>query len=110
MVLAEKPERLNSLITCPYHSWAFDMDGNLRATPHVRDSDIHDHVEMSNDSLSLNEIRSVIWRTVIYVNLLGSTPTFNDLAADLKKRWAEFETPLYFSGEDSLFSLTVNCT
>ena len=85
MVLAEKPERLNSLITCPYHAWAFDMDGNLRATPHVRDSDIHDHVEMSNDSLSLNEIRSVIWRTVIYVNLLGSTPKLNDLAADLRK-------------------------
>ena len=85
------------------------MDSNLSATPHVGGSDIHNHVEISFDRLSLNETRSVIWRDVIFVNLSGSASEFDHVAADLRTRWAEIETPLYFSGQDSLFLLTIDC-
>mgnify|MGYP001235960393 CR=1 FL=1 len=62
------------------------MNVNLRATPHLGGPNIHDLVEISYDRLSSNEIRCVIWRDVIIVNLSGSATEFDDVTADLKTR------------------------
>ena len=32
--LVEQPKNVGKLIRCPYHSWAYDLDGALRASPH----------------------------------------------------------------------------
>ena len=28
--------RIKNLIRCPYHSWSYDTEGKLKATPHHR--------------------------------------------------------------------------
>ena len=78
MILVEEAKRLNGRITCPYHAWAYDFDGTLRATPHVGGPDIHEHHSVDCTALSLNEIPSAIWRDVIYVNLSGKAPPFEE--------------------------------
>lgn len=109
MKLVDKAQRLKGPITCPYHAWAYDLDGNLRATPHAGGPDIHEHNSVPCSELPLNKVRSYLWRDVIFVTLDDNTPEFEDYAHDLMQRWAEFEQPVYSGGADSGFTLTLDC-
>ena len=33
--LLDKHVHLKNVIRCPYHSWSYDFEGNLVATPHI---------------------------------------------------------------------------
>ena len=39
----------------------------------------------------------------------GQAAAFETYASDLIKRWQEFDQPVYHSGSDSSFILTINC-
>ncbi|WP_136659300.1 aromatic ring-hydroxylating dioxygenase subunit alpha [Nitratireductor sp. XY-223] len=101
MILVAEKTRLRGAIRCPYHSWCYDHDGALKTTPHVGGpgNNIHDAIDRS--TLGLIEIRSHIWRDIIFVNMSGDAPAFEDHAAALIGRWAEFEKPLHHAGADS---------
>lgn len=109
MILVDEAKQLNGPITCPYHAWTYDFTGKLCATPHVGGPDIHTHESVDCSQLSLNEVRSIVWRDVVYVNLSGTAASFDDKVAALKTRWAEFEQDLYFGGADSCFELKLDC-
>ena len=70
---------------------------------------MHEHHSVDCTALSLNEIPSVIWRDVIYIHLSRKAPPFEEKAAGLQTKWAEFEQELYFGGGDSYFELDVAC-
>ena len=109
MILVESPKKLSGPITCPYHAWAYDFDGNLRATPHVVYPDIHQHEQIECEKLSLHRIPTAVWRDVIFVNLSGDAAPFETFSAPLRQRWQEFEQPIYFAGSDSEFTLELEC-
>ncbi|MGC6516781.1 MAG: aromatic ring-hydroxylating oxygenase subunit alpha [Candidatus Puniceispirillaceae bacterium] len=109
MKLVEAPARLKGPITCPYHAWAYDLDGQLRATPHAGGPGIHNHESVPCSDLPLLAVRSYVWRDVIYVTLDEATPPFEIYAADLMARWSEFEQPVYSGGTDSGFMLDLAC-
>ena len=109
MILVSEPTRLSGPITCPYHAWAYDLAGKLRATPHAGGPDIHSHESVPCEDLSLNEVRATIWRDVIFINLSGTAEPFESYAHDLITRWAEFDQPVHWGGADSSFELHVNC-
>ncbi len=109
MKLVQEKKRLKGPITCPYHAWAYDLDGQLRATPHAGGPDIHQHESVPCDELPLNKVRSFLWRDVVYVTLNDKAPEFEVYAGDLMARWAEFEQPIYTGGDDSSFTLDLAC-
>ena len=109
MILVEEAGQLNGPITCPYHAWSYDLEGALKATPHVGGPNIHNDETVICETLSLNRVRSVIWRDVVFVNLSGLAPEFTNIAQPLRERWAEFEQPIYSGGADSMFTLEVDC-
>ena len=39
--LLDKPCAFKNVIRCPYHSWSYDFNGNLVATPHIGGLNIH---------------------------------------------------------------------
>ena len=108
MILVEEAGQLNGPITCPYHAWSYDLEGALKATPHVGGPNIHNDETVICENLSLNRVRSVMWRDVVFVNLSGLAPEFSDIARPLRERWAEFEQPIY-SGGAVVFTLEVDC-
>ena len=109
MILVDSAKQLRGPITCPYHAWAYDLDGALRKTPHVGGPDIHEHDSVKHCDYPLNAVRSHLWHDIIFVNIGGTTAEFTDYAADLIDRWGEFEQPLYHGGADSSFGFTLDC-
>ena len=109
MILVQEATKLSGAITCPYHAWGYDLEGELKATPHVGGPGQHHHPSVKCENLSLNKVRSAVWRDVVYVNLSGTAVAFEDYVHGLHQRWAEFDKPLYFGGGDSEFELRVQC-
>ncbi|QKV17429.1 aromatic ring-hydroxylating oxygenase subunit alpha [Oricola thermophila] len=105
MILVREPGRIRGAIRCPYHSWCYDLDGTLKATPHVGGPGRNIHDAIRRDELGLFEVRSHVWRDVVFVNISGEAPPFEEAHAKAIGRWQEFETPLFHSGADSCFTL-----
>lgn len=108
MILVDAPRKIEGAIRCPYHSWCYAKDGRLVATPHVGGPGQNQHEGIERTTLGLKEVRSHIWRDVVFINLSGDAPDFETQHQAALTRWAEFEKPLYHGGEDSRFTLDVN--
>ncbi len=109
MILIDQPGKIKGAIRCPYHSWCYDLDGSLKATPHVGGPGNNTHPDMDRSQLGLYEIRAHVWRDVIFVNVSGDAMPFEEYSASARERWKEFEKPLFHAGADSSFVLEVNC-
>ncbi len=107
MILVEEPRKIEGAIRCPYHSWCYSTKGALVSTPHVGGPGHNTHAAIKRSELGLNEIRSHIWRDVVWINVSGTAPAFEEAMADVIQRWAEFDLPLYHGGPDSSFTLEV---
>jgi phenylpropionate dioxygenase-like ring-hydroxylating dioxygenase large terminal subunit len=107
MILISEPSKIKGVIRCPYHSWCYGLDGDLRSTPHVGGPGVNDHAGIKREELGLCVIRSYVWRDVIFVNVSGAAPEFEDYAADAMARWRDHDKPLYHGGPESSFKLTV---
>ena len=107
MILVEEPRKIEGAIRCPYHSWCYGTDGRLVSTPHVGGPGHNTHEAIKRDELGLIEVRSHIWRDVVWINVSGDAPAFEDAMSDAMQRWAEFEKPLYHGGADSRITLEV---
>lgn len=105
MILVEEKKNIKGVIRCAYHSWCYAHTGELVTTPHVGGPGQNTHADIKRDELGLVEIRSYVWRDVIFVNISGTAPEFTDYAAEAIALWADFEgQPLYHAGGDSGFS------
>ncbi|THH38930.1 aromatic ring-hydroxylating dioxygenase subunit alpha [Aliishimia ponticola] len=109
MILVETPRKIEGAIRCPYHSWCYATDGKLVSTPHVGGPGQNKAEGIDRALLGLIEIRSHVWMDVVWINVSGTAPAFEEVHAELLARWAEFDKPLYHGGDDSRFQLDVNC-
>ncbi|WP_112321643.1 aromatic ring-hydroxylating oxygenase subunit alpha [Oceanibium sediminis] len=107
MILVEEPTKIRGAIRCPYHSWCYTLGGKLRTTPHVGGPGRNTHEDVDRDKLGLFRIRSHVWHDVIFVNVSGDAPSFEEAHSDLLARWAAFEQPMYHGGTTSSFKLEV---
>ncbi|MEM0947326.1 MAG: aromatic ring-hydroxylating dioxygenase subunit alpha [Pseudomonadota bacterium] len=105
MILVNEPRKIEGAIRCPYHSWCYSHQGKLVATPHVGGPGQNTHPDMDRDEMGLMEVRAHVWMDVVFINLSGDAPPFEDVHADLIARWCEFDVPLYHGGADSTFTL-----
>ena len=107
MMLVPEPRKVEGAIRCPYHSWCYSTAGRLVSTPHVGGPGHNTHDAIDKDTLGLIEVPSHIWREVVFINVDGTAPPFEEVHADLIARWAEHDKPLYHGGADSTFVLDV---
>ena len=55
------------LLLCPYHSWTFELDGQLKACPEMQEASGFQRCEWG-----LKEYRSEVWNGFIFVNIEGN--------------------------------------
>ena len=110
MILVPEKKNYGGVIRCPYHSWCYSHDGALRATPHVGGPGINKHESVAPEQTGLNQIRSAMFMDMVFVNISGTAPDFNDWIAPLARRWHDFAgRPLHHGGEGSSFTIDVAC-
>ena len=108
MILVEEARKIEGAIRCPYHSWCYGSDGRLVSTPHVGGPGQNTHEAINRNELGLIEVRSKIWRDVVFVNLSGTAPDFDQVMGPAMARWADFENkPLYHGGAGSVITFDV---
>ena len=107
MILVREPRRIEGAIRCPYHSWCYSTKGDLVSTPHVGGPGRNTHDAIRREELGLVEVRSHVWRDVVWINLSGDAPEFETAMAKVMERWRDFEQPLHHGGPDSVFTLDV---
>jgi phenylpropionate dioxygenase-like ring-hydroxylating dioxygenase large terminal subunit len=108
MTLIEEPAVLKGVIRCPYHSWCYKQTGEVLATPHIGGPGYNYHSKIDKSELSLIEVRSHIWRDIIFVNPNGMAPPFKEVHKPLLDRWMVFDQPMYSDMSDSSFKLDVH--
>lgn len=108
MTLVSEPTKVRGVITCPYHGWCYGTKGDLRATPHVGGMGENTHESVKNEELGLFTVRSHVWNDIIFINVSGDAPEFEDYASDLLERWKEFDQPIFHGGDKSSFTMEIN--
>ena len=109
MILVDEKKNIRGTIRCPYHSWSYNLDGNLRATPHVGGPGQNAHEDINKKELGLTKISSTVYLGVIFVNISGNADPFEKVNRNLLSRWCEFDKSLFYSNTDSSFILELNC-
>ena len=100
MQLVTEPGRLGGVLRCPYHSWCYALDGELKVTPHVGGPGQNTDPAIDRASLGLLPVRSAEWLGCVFVDLSGTAPSFAEHIAPLARRWADFaDRPLFADGE-----------
>ena len=86
LTLVDQPKNVGKLIRCPYHAWAYDLKGSLKASPHFGGPDEHEADGFDRKDLGLKSIRTHIWHHWIFVNMSGDAEDFESYAAPLMSR------------------------
>ena len=83
---------LKNVLRCPYHSWSYDFEGNLVATPHLGGINKHEHEKFHKSKNGLKEVRSAVWLDLILVNISNNEVSFEEYIEPLEDRWSSFWT------------------
>ena len=84
--LVNKPKNVGKLIRCPYHSWTYDLDGSLIASPHFGGTNNHKPSGFVPSNNGLEPVRIKVWHDWIFINLSKKAPQFEKYAATLIKQ------------------------
>lgn len=107
MILVEEKGNIRGTIRCPYHSWCYGLKGELRSTPHVGGPGQNLHENIDRKTLGLTEIRSHVWRDIIFVNVDGKAAPFEEAHKNLLERMKEHDKPVY-RGDGFSFDVACN--
>ena len=84
--LVDAPKNVGKLIRCPYHAWAYDLKGALKASPHFGGTDVDRPDGFDPAEHGLAPVRSAVWHDWVFVNMDGGAEPFEEYAAPLIKR------------------------
>jgi choline monooxygenase len=86
MKLVAEPTQLSGLITCRYHCWSYTTRGELKRTPHIGGANQHSCDGFSPAQHGLKAVRSAVFMGVLFVNLSGDAPEFEQHITPLRSR------------------------
>ena len=110
MQLVSAPCNVGKVIRCPYHSWVYSQQGDLRVAPLIGGPGRNDCPGFDKGRHGLKPVRSAVWFDQVFVNLSGDAPPFEDYIAPLAERWMDFDGSLLrHGGADSSLQFELDC-
>jgi choline monooxygenase len=76
---------------CPYHGWAYGLDGALRATPLWDGQRVTNPAALDRAQRGLREVRCGVWSDVIWIDLSGTAHALDDFVAPLTRLWQGYD-------------------
>ena len=112
--LIDEPCSLKNVLRCPYHSWAYDFDGKLVATPHIGGLNTHEIENFDKSYSNLKEVRNKVCMDIIFVNINNNELAFEEYIKPLEERWSKFiskedQNLIKYSKDHGYFNLDVKC-
>jgi len=84
MILVNEECKLKNTIRCPYHSWSYNFNGELIATPHVGG------IGFIKSKSNLKEVSTYVWMDLIFINVNKNKKDFEESIDPLEKQWSKF--------------------
>jgi choline monooxygenase len=107
--LVTRPCNVGRTLRCPYHSWTYDFDGRLRATPMVGGPGHNSCEGFDKARHGLRAVRTAVWFDLVFVNLSGDAPPFEDHVRPLAERWSHCDpSRLVHGGADSRWEIALD--
>lgn len=89
LALVDRPCNVGRVLRCPYHSWTYTLDGDLKLTPYFGGRSPGDlPAGFDRAERGLMPVRLALWHDWVFVNLSGTAADFDDFVAPLA-RWVE---------------------
>jgi choline monooxygenase len=89
--LVGEKKNVGKLIRCPYHSWSYDLEGNLKSAPHIGGINQHKPKGFNFKNHGLKPIRIHIWHDWIFINLNGKAKKFEEYAKPLFSKFKNID-------------------
>ena len=86
--LVAEPRNCKHTITCPYHRWSYDLEGNLKAAPYFGGEKTELPDDFSLEDHGLQEVSCRLLHDWLFVNLSGDAQGFETYIAPLRKQLA----------------------
>ena len=77
-------------LRCPYHSWSYNLDGELKGTPHIGGVGQHKVEGFNLCDHGLKPVRSAVWMDIVFINLSGDAMDFGEYCKPLVDQWQTF--------------------
>jgi len=87
MKLVREEMVVQGALRCPYHSWSYSLDGDLKGTPHIGGVGQHKVEGFNHCDHGLKPVRSAVWMDIIFINLSGDAIDFSDYSKPLADQW-----------------------
>lgn len=81
-------------LRCPYHSWAYKLDGSLKSTPHFGGYYQDTHEGFNRTEKGLISIRCEQWLDLVFVNFSGDAPPLSEYLKPVIERWSGYDLSL----------------
>ena len=108
----------SSRIRCPYHSWAYDLDGNCIGTPLFEGSDIPEEMQgafsmggvekFDRQDYPLFSVHVESWGVLIFVNLAANPTPLREQLGDLPGRLTEYRLDEWVIVKEAQFLFEAN--
>ena len=100
---AEAGGHFKKFVVCPYHAWAYGLDGSLARAPHM------EGVECFNqEELGLVEIPTTLWEGQVFVNLGENPSPFETLLPALINKFTRWDLPHLSSVHNTTYEIEAN--
>ena len=78
-------------LSCPWHGWTYDLDGRLVATPRIGGERTNTDPAFETDGIGLKPVRVGQYLDLIFVNIDGKAPPFEEHIAPLTELLADYD-------------------
>ena len=89
MKLVDGNVNCGKLIRCPYHSWSYDLCGNLKNAPFFGGGARDLPADFDYAEHGLVPVRCAVWHDWIFVNLDDNPQDFEDFLAPIRRKLGE---------------------